>query len=893
MAYKSAGLVIGRRSRDSARVRNPIPKAVLAIALLAGAPATARAVTAAAAPALPYLDVRADAAPTGAPAIPGAAAARGALRRALGRGASIDVDPVTGTALRIAKAGGTLTGLRSSDRVGATERYIRENAGAIGLAPADLDSLVLDRRLSAPGGALYLRWRQQAGSIPVFQGDLRATVAPDGRLVSLQGAPVRGVAEADTRPRLDAAEAVRRAYRDAGAPLRPGDASLVLYRTESALRLAWAVTVDAGTQTVYLTLVDAGSGAILHRQDLVSEAAPALAWGKFPGASAGGSQAAVDLEARGWMNSGAANLTGPFAHTYSDVNDNNAAAASEEVNRTGGGFSFAFTPFAQAAGACTDGPQCSWDFDAPTSWQTNRQQDAVQAFVYVNAFHDHLAAAPIGFSAADGAFENSDPLILETDDGAGITDGSHRDNANMFTPPDGQAPRMQMYLFYKNGTVSPFRDVNGGDDAAIVYHEYTHGLSSRLVTFGDGSQALGTAQSGAMSEAWSDFYAKDMLVNQGLETDTTAPGEVDMGEYVDSVPHSIRSQALDCPVGAPGSVCPGHGTAGPGGYTYGDFGRIKPGAEVHYDGEIWGETLWDLRNELGAPVAETLVTDGMRGSNASPSFLDERNAILDADVARSGGHHQAALWRVFSARGMGTDASSASSTTTSPTEGFARPADAAPSASLSAPASVATGAPAHLDASASQDADGVIREYRWDFDGNGSVDRTTSGPATDFSYPAPGSFATTVTVVDDGQNTAGTSRTIQVTAPAAASTPTPGPSAAAGPGAAPKAGATTPLATLIAPGRITVDRRGRFGIRVNFAARAPSGTAKVSVLSGRTRLGGASLRVTKDSSVQVRVRLTRTGLRALRRRRLKVTLKLALPGGGSATKTVQLRIGAQ
>ena len=38
---------------------------------------------------------------------------------------------------------------------------------------------------------------------------------------------------------------------------------------------------------------------------------------------------------------------------------------------------------------------------------------------------------------------------------------------------------MQMYLW---GNTGAFRDVNSGDDAAILYHEYTHGLSNRLIT---------------------------------------------------------------------------------------------------------------------------------------------------------------------------------------------------------------------------------------------------------------------------------------------------------------------------------------------------------------------------------------------------------------------------
>ena len=97
-----------------------------------------------------------------------------------------------------------------------------------------------------------------------------------------------------------------------------------------------------------------------------------------------------------------------------------------------------------------------------------------------------------------------------------------------------------------------------------------------------------------MGEAWSDWYAMDYLVNQGQLVDTKASGEVRVGDYVGAGKDLIRTQPLDCAVGAPrpsARDCRGK----PGGYTYGDFGVIVGGPEVHADGEIWGETLWDLR----------------------------------------------------------------------------------------------------------------------------------------------------------------------------------------------------------------------------------------------------------------------------------------------------------
>ena len=239
-----------------------------------------------------------------------------------------------------------------------------------------------------------------------------------------------------------------------------------------------------------------------------------------------------------------------------------------------------FTPAENPAGSCDAAHKCSWNFDTAGSWRPTAPRTPSRPSTTSNRFRDHLSAPPISFKPSDGNFETRDRLLVNTDDGAngpgGNPNGSHRNNAYMDTPPDGTSPTMAMFLFFK-GTNSPFRDVNGGDDAAIVYHEYTHGLSSRLVTVSPsgGEQALNGAQAGAMGEGWSDWYAKDFLVGQFPGDDTAAPGEVDMGKYIDSVPHSIRTQALDCPVGAAATQCPGAGLAGSGGYTYGDFGQDR------------------------------------------------------------------------------------------------------------------------------------------------------------------------------------------------------------------------------------------------------------------------------------------------------------------------------
>ena len=353
-------------------------------------------------------------------------------------------------------------------------------------------------------------------------------------------------------------------------------------------------------------------------------------------------------------------LEGPFAHAYSD-SDDDPLTAGEEIQKTGGGFVFPFQAF--GGPGCDATALCSWDRSIPHSWKDNRKQNGVQAFYLVNRFRDHLANDP---DIAFDGFRDADPVLVETDDGAstdpGGPDNEHLNNASMATLPEGISPRMELFLFDGNG----FRTVNGGDSAAIVWHEYTHGLSNRLVVHDEGTGALSSPQAGAMGEGWSDWYALDLLVGDGLMDDTPAPGDVDVGHYVDADPHSVRTQGIDCPVGVADPRCPG------GGYTYGEFAQIAGGPEVHADGEIWAQTLWDLREAVGPDVAQSLITEGMRMAPPEPSFLDMRNAILAAD-AGLGGASRNAVWQVFAERGMGYRAYSDGADDVAPDPDFSLP----------------------------------------------------------------------------------------------------------------------------------------------------------------------------------------------------------------------------
>jgi hypothetical protein len=235
--------------------------------------------------------------------------------------------------------------------------------------------------------------------------------------------------------------------------------------------------------------------------------------------------------------------------------------------------------------------------------------------------------------------------------GIGVDAIGNVDNAFFVTPPDGGLPdlkpTMAMFLF------APLRRfftvpqplfegayADGSLDAAVVYHELTHGLTNRLVGGPTDANGLNSYQSAAMGEGWSDWFSLSFLNTLGFVPDDHV---VEGPNVTANTATGIRNYRLD---------------ANP--LNFGNLG-YDLGPEVHSDGEVWSATLWDLRRALigrygrvdGIRRVEQIVTDALVLSPSNPSFLDERDAILTADQVDAAGADQDLVWQVFARRGMG------------------------------------------------------------------------------------------------------------------------------------------------------------------------------------------------------------------------------------------------
>lgn len=164
---------------------------------------------------------------------------------------------------------------------------------------------------------------------------------------------------------------------------------------------------------------------------------------------------------------------------------------------------------------------------------------------------------------------------------------------------------------------------DGDLDSDIVWHEYGHGLTWRMIGRMDGPM------SGVIGEGMSDVLS--VIVNN----------DDAVGEYSVTNTDGIRSQ------------------------RYANYTRTYAdvtGSEVHFDGEVYGAIGWRVWKNLqgigdSADDVLAVLVDGMNYTPAHPKFEDMRDGILAGlagDQAR-----QCLVWEAFAHYGVGVGAKGA------------------------------------------------------------------------------------------------------------------------------------------------------------------------------------------------------------------------------------------
>lgn len=185
---------------------------------------------------------------------------------------------------------------------------------------------------------------------------------------------------------------------------------------------------------------------------------------------------------------------------------------------------------------------------------------------------------------------------------------------------------------------APLR-IDGDVDSDVVFHEYGHGLTQRMIGGMSGPIA------GAIGEGASDTNA--FLID----------GDDVIGEYAFQDPAGIRSQRYSTFVGS--------------------YKTSVTGTEVHADGELYAAIMWRVKvNYLNAGLTVSDVQDDwVNGFNFTPSTPAYEN-MRDGMLAGTAAARQCLIWEAFAHFGVGVGATGTVSArgTVSITESFAQPA---------------------------------------------------------------------------------------------------------------------------------------------------------------------------------------------------------------------------
>lgn len=484
-------------------------------------------------------------------------------------------------------------------------------------------SLAVTSERRSDNGVRHVLMTQSIGGREVYGAYVKASLDAQGRLVNVidntvgHGAVARtSLAAADA---LSAALAHRFGSAVPALDRDPATTAVIIPLADDSLEEGFLVeTWERDRNDLWHTLIGR-SGAVVHQEHRTNTDSY-FVFQVNPNVSAQGLVSGPGTPAEspaGWVTN---NTTiGNNVDAYLDRDNSNSADTNGRPVSATQDFIYTF-----------DGAS------APTT-VTNQMLAVSNLFYLNNVIHDKLYRH--GFNEAAGNFQTNnfgrggaqnDPVNAEAQDGGGTN------NANFSTPADGSRPRMQMYLW---NTATPNRD--GDLDSDVVFHEYGHGLTWRMI----GSMSGGLA--GAIGEGMSDTLACYLNANDTV------------GEYVKNNTLGIRRYRYE---GYP--------------LTYGD----ATGSSVHADGEIYAATMWKLRS-LWLASGRTMdslwsyVVDGMNYTPSNPEYEEMRDGILAAMPTEA---EDCVVWDAFSQFGIGLNAAGTDSCTFSCTisvqESFAKPA---------------------------------------------------------------------------------------------------------------------------------------------------------------------------------------------------------------------------
>ncbi len=630
--------------------------------------------------------------------LPNPSAAQRAAQERFGKSVTelaVSFDAATGAARTVSSHVGYLSGPSQSTQspleVGMA--FASQNRDLLGLTEDDLAGYeITDDVYSQPTGATHLYLRQVYAGLPVYNGQLHFNVNRDGRLISVNNAflpNLKGAVNTLT-PTLDAASAVFAATRsigiDAAAPrvtsapqganqrTRMDGTGISRQSIEAKLmwlpirageaRLVWNFQIETlDGENWFDFTIDAASGKVWTRFDWIADASYRVY--PIPVESPNHTTPLPPADGRTLVADPQDTMASPFG--WHDTNG--AAGAEFTIHRGNNTHSWEDSdgndtpPTAGLEPDCGAGLLCDFPVNLAGAPSTYRPAAVTNLFYWNNLIHDVLWH--YGFDEPGGNFQvnNYGRGGMGNDDVQSLAQAAGNCNANFGTPPDGQRPRMRMFTC--NGA-TPSQD--GDFDHGVITHEFGHGVSNRLVGGPANVSCLQNTQQ--PGEGWSDLFG---LILTALPTDTGP------------MPRGVGTYLLGQPTTGPGVRTQRYSTD-PAVNTW-TYTNIAGMAVPHGVGSVWAQGVWEVYHALvsehgfdaniynsagnaGNQRALLYVTEGLKDTVCSPSFLDTRNGIIQAAMDNHGGEDVCLIWRAFAAFGLGVNATTVGPNSQTATNGF-------------------------------------------------------------------------------------------------------------------------------------------------------------------------------------------------------------------------------
>jgi hypothetical protein len=373
----------------------------------------------------------------------------------------------------------------------AARSALRGAAGRLGFSAAAAETAELREMHDLGRGPVIARYQQKYNGLDVFGAQVNVVMDRNYKPVAFSGAFVKAPVvstgalsfRSTTDFQLDTGAATRIALRDLGRSSKqpglgliqaPAKFDRMYYATAGRLVPAYrfavrAAQVDGAHPLAYGYLVSALDGSILVRKNLMDDVAftyrayadtttPFKPFDgplgndrtPFQGAGPDDNPARVPVSSNlVTLQNGPISTNDPWlSATASTTNGLNVRAYADRIPPDGAGGD-GYSPTTSAG---------TFDYastaDADPVPATARHAGVVNMFFMMNWLHDSWYDAGFDEVSGNGQVSNlgrgglaNDPVLAESQDFSG------RNNANMFTPGDGESPIMQMYL-WDGGTAS-------------------------------------------------------------------------------------------------------------------------------------------------------------------------------------------------------------------------------------------------------------------------------------------------------------------------------------------------------------------------------------------------------------------------------------------------------